>query len=80
MCRHHSQPDFDCEPGTTYPSWLYPPSPFADLLRLAFAPEIDYRDILLRMFGQDIMPAPLRLQWDAKVVHPFALRYQLWPD
>lgn len=64
---------------------LLPPSPFSELLRRAFAPDLDAQEVLLMALlrpPQD--PALLaRLRaveeaWRTRVIEPFGARYHLW--
>ena len=64
---------------------LLPPSPFSELLRRAFAPDLDAQEVLLMALlrpPQD--PALLaRLRaveeaWRSRVIEPFGARYRLW--
>ena len=64
---------------------LLPPSPFSELLRRAFAPDLDAQEVLLMALlrpPQD--PALLaRLRaveeaWRTRVIEPFGARYRLW--
>ena len=87
-----SHPDFDSwcvlrsGPHPAFGDDLYPPSPFAELLRRAFAPQFDPREAaLLALFNQDVDGAVWpRIQaaderWQVEVINRFAERYRLWP-
>jgi hypothetical protein len=70
-------------PHPCYADELDPPSPFAELVRRAFAPQMDPRELALLALPQaDTMALELRLsrvreQW-REVVDNFAARYRLW--
>lgn len=69
---------FDADPGHTFDDWLDPPSPFADLLRQAFAPEIGAAQLALWHSPNHFLAVGFRELWDADVIQPFADRYRLW--
>lgn len=70
--------NFEAGPGHAFDDWLDPPSPFADLLRLAFAPEITAEQMALWNSDDLFLAEGFRELWDADVVQPFARRYRLW--
>lgn len=72
--------NFEAGPGHAFDDWLDPPSPFADLLRQAFAPEIKAEQTALWGSPDDLLADGFREMWDADVVQPFAQRYRLWQD
>lgn len=69
---------FEAEPGHPFDDWLDPPSPFADLLRQAFAPAITAEQLVLWNSDDLLLSEGFREMWDADVVQPFAQRYRLW--
>lgn len=69
---------FKAEHGHAFDDWLYPPSPFADLLRQAFAPEITGAQLALLQSPSEMLASSFRELWDADVVQPFTERYRLW--
>ncbi|WP_046116138.1 hypothetical protein [Aquincola tertiaricarbonis] len=69
---------FEAGPGHAFDDWLDPPSPFADLLRQAFAPEIGQAQLALWHSDSDFLAEGFREMWDADVVKAFAVRYRLW--
>jgi hypothetical protein len=88
---HGSDPDFEsCDvsacsrPHPVYGDELDPPSPFAELIRRAFAPQLDPRELaMLGLRDESDDPAlQKRIQavadeWHA-VVERFGERYRLW--
>lgn len=68
-----------------YRDLRHPPSPFAELLRRAFAPELDPRELaLIALASQTAADAELeqrirtaRGHWE-RVIDRFAARYDLW--
>lgn len=70
--------DFDAGPGYPFDNWLDPPSPFADLLRLAFAPHITAEQTALWYSDDPLLAKDFREMWDADVIQPFEQRYRLW--
>ena len=68
-------PDFQCL-HPEYDDWLYPPSPFAELLREAFAPEIT-QEQLQAWVGHVGDFAETERRWQG-VIDAFAERYHLW--
>lgn len=70
--------DFSAAPGQAFDDWLDPPSPFADLLRQAFAPTITSQQLALWHSDDLLIAEGFRDMWDAEVIQPFAQRYQLW--
>ena len=70
--------DFQAGPGHAFADWLDPPSPFGDLLRLAFAPDITVEQTALWHSDDVLLAEGFREMWDADVVQPFAQRYMLW--
>lgn len=70
-------------PHPCYADELDPPSPFAELVRRAFAPQMDPRELMLLALPQannsSLEPrlACVREQWQ-EVVDNFAARYRLW--
>jgi hypothetical protein len=87
-----THPDFDsccnvscARPHPAYGDDLYPPSPFAELLRRAFAPQFDPREAaVLGLVDQDVEPnvqARLKIadeRWQIEVINRFAERFKLW--
>lgn len=68
-------------PNPAYPDELYPPSPFAELLRRAFDPTMDPRDALLLRLDPEHADASLAARmaaigerWTASVIEPFFAR------
>jgi hypothetical protein len=71
-------------PHPCYADELDPPSPFAELIRRAFAPQMDPRElVLISLMNKTDSPelnqriAKLNARWQA-VLGKFAERYQLW--
>lgn len=54
---------FDAKPGDDFDNWLDPPSPFADLLRLAFAPEIERAQLARWDSPVDFLSPGFREMW-----------------
>jgi hypothetical protein len=87
---HGEEPDFASrvsatsdEPHPAYASDLQVPSPFIDLLRRAFDPQWDPREMLLLANPEPQSPAEqARYQEAAKrrdaLVQAFGVRYRLW--
>ena len=81
--KHETAPDFDGE-DFGYDNWFYPPSPFAELLREAFVPNVTADEVALLCIrestDQFIRPQFLRTaaMWEEKMVHALADRYTLW--
>lgn len=69
---------FEAKPGDAFDDWLDPPSPFADLLRQAFAPDITEEQTALWHSDDLLLAEGFREMWDAEVVQRFAQRYRLW--
>lgn len=59
---------FETDAGVAFVHWLHPPSPFADLLRQAFAPEITAQQVQLWTSGNDFVAQGFRALWEADVV------------
>lgn len=64
---------------------LLPPSPFSELLRRAFAPELDVEEVLLMALLRPPADPALRARlravedaWRTRVIEPFGARYRLW--
>jgi hypothetical protein len=64
---------------------LLPPAPFSELLRRAFAPELDAREVLLMALLRPPADPALRARlravesaWRTRVIEPFGARYRLW--
>jgi 16S rRNA A1518/A1519 N6-dimethyltransferase RsmA/KsgA/DIM1 with predicted DNA glycosylase/AP lyase activity len=64
-----------------------PPSPFAELLRRVFAPEIDPLEVALMTEAFEtednalcVRSDAMRAQWQTEVVDRFAARYKLWAE
>lgn len=64
---------------------LLPPSPFSELLRRAFAPELDAQEVLLMALLRPPADPALRARlravedaWRTRVIDPFGARYRLW--
>ncbi len=74
--RHGSSPDFDA-PDQAFGNWIDPPSPFAELLRQAFAVD-DIGPSAAAHWVADDDGAAIAADWEACVVEPFAKRYRLW--
>lgn len=83
-----SFPSFDVvarrAPHPCYADDLDPPSPFAELIRRAFAPQVDPRELMLLSLQDpadnlqlDGRLTLVREQWQ-QAVHHFAARYRLW--
>lgn len=75
--RGHHGADLETEAdGQPFADWLDPPSPFAQLLRDAFAPALP---VDVDVWG-DAAPdgRPWSEHWDEQVWQPFAARYGLW--
>lgn len=73
-------------PTFTHPLYLYedfPPSPFAELLRRAFAPQLDPREMLFAVQPDNEDPrVQQRIEkaleiWEEHVLTPFRTRYNL---
>lgn len=71
---------FEAGPADPFDDWLDPPSPFADLLRQAFAPAITTEQTALWHSPDEFVAAGFRDMWDADVVQRFGQRYRLWQD
>ncbi|WP_046115508.1 hypothetical protein [Aquincola tertiaricarbonis] len=67
----------ETDAGVASVHWLHPPSPFADLLRQAFAPEITAQQVQLWTSGNDFVAQGFRARWEADVVAPLLQRYRL---
>ncbi len=81
-------PSFDAtarkSPHPCYADDLDPPSPFAELIRRAFAPRMDPRELMLLTLSDQVDSLALevrlnkvREQWQ-EAVNNFAARYRLW--
>jgi hypothetical protein len=64
---------------------LLPPSPFSELLRRAFAPDLDPQEVLLMALlrppadpGLKARLAAVQAAWRSRVIEPFGARYRLW--
>jgi hypothetical protein len=70
-------------PHPCYADELNPPSPFAELVRRAFAPYLDPRELMLLALPNGLDPklntrvTQIREQWQ-EAVEDFATRYRLW--
>ncbi len=70
-------------PHPCYADELVPPSPFAELVRRAFCPQLDPRELMLLALPEAQTPAiqsrqsEVRERWQ-EVVENFAARYRLW--
>lgn len=71
---------FEAEPGQPFENWLDPPSPFADLLRQAIAPELTAQQVRLWLSKNEFLSTCFREMWQDDVVQAFADRYRLWGD
>jgi hypothetical protein len=78
----NTHPDFEVANQSEFDDWLCPPSPFAELLREAFDPELQQEDLQL-MVTHDV-PATvhervraIEERWE-KVIQAFGVRYGLW--
>lgn len=77
--RGHEGSDFDfAADGQPWADWLDPPSPFAELLRAALAPDMPAGNLALWDDPNDVIADGFREHWQAEVIEPFAARYQLW--
>ena len=87
-----SSPDFEsvdavsgCKPHPGYDDETDPGSPFGELLRRAFAPEVDLRELLLLRSNEVFAPALAARRsaaadtWQC-VIERFADRYQFWSE
>lgn len=70
--------DFSAASDQAFEDWLDAPSPFADLLRQAFAPDITGEQMALWSSPNCLLADGFRELWEADVVHRFAGRYRLW--
>lgn len=62
-----THPDFEVAPGVGgYNDWLSPPSPFSEILRSAFGPQVTNDEF-----------HPQSRHWH-EVIDGFAARYRLW--
>lgn len=68
---------FKAGPGYAFDDWLDPPSPFADLLRQAFAPGVTAQQVELWTSKNEFLAIGFREMWALDVVKPFAERYRL---
>jgi hypothetical protein len=64
---------------------LLPPSPFSELLRRAFAPDLDAQEVLLMALlrppqDPDLLARlhDVEAAWRSRVIEPFGARYRLW--
>jgi hypothetical protein len=73
----HTSPDFTAV-GRAFVLWTDPTSPFAELLRTAFATEISARHAVLWDDPDSKVRAEFRELWRVQVVNQFARRYHLW--
>ena len=69
---------FEAAPGQPFDDWLDPPSPFADLLRQAFLPDVTLQQARLWTSDDDLLADGFREMWQDEVIEPFAQRYRLW--
>jgi hypothetical protein len=70
-------------PHPCYADELVPPSPFAELVRRAFGPQLDPRELMLLALPAADTPAIQSRQFEVRerwqeVVENFAARYRLW--
>lgn len=77
-----SHPDFACD-HPEYRDLLEPPSPFAELLRVAFDPAIEQHELQFMVALSDDPSTFPRLRaieerWQ-RVIDRFGERYDLWP-
>ena len=72
--------NFEAGPGHAFDNWLDAPSPFAKLLRQAFAPEVTGQQLEMWNSANEFVAAEFREMWTLDVVVHFALRYRLWQD
>lgn len=87
MREHHGSHLSFCNTGPTavlYGDHRDPPSPFAELLRRAFAPQLDPRELALIGLAETGGDAELQQRaraagqrWE-RVIDSFAARYDLW--
>lgn len=63
--------------GQSWTDWLNPPSPFADLLRQAFAPNMSESNLEFWDDPRPDLAGATRDLWRFMVVEPFARRYGL---
>lgn len=68
---------FKTGPGHAFDDWLEPPSPFAELLRQAFAPSITREQLALWCSPNEFVAGGFREQWNVDVRQRFAERYRL---
>lgn len=76
-----ADPDMEAEPGQPFTDWMDPPSPFARLLRDAFAADLTDDPWFVGDVWADEAPgttASMAEVWRDRVVVPFAERYALW--
>lgn len=73
--------DMEADPGHPWSDWLDPPSPFARVLRDAFAPDLSDDPWFVGDVWADLAPGttqPMAEVWRVRVIEPFAARYALW--
>lgn len=77
--RHQSHPDFEAD-GAQFDDWLDPPSPFARLLRDAFAADLPDDPFFVAHYWSAVLDdgTPLSDVFHERVIRPFTERYQLW--
>jgi len=67
-----------------YDDERYLPSPFAEILRRAFAPDLDPREMIFAAYSSsETGVAESRIQaaldvWEKRVINPFSMRYGLF--
>jgi hypothetical protein len=72
-----SAPDFS-KVGQPWDDAAHPPSPFAELLRSAFAPHLPAEDVSGFSSMDDARRDAFTDIWATEVIEPFAARYRLW--
>ena len=77
--QHGTDPDFEAV-GQPFSDWLSPASPFAQLLRMAFAPDLTDDDLSLAAdpSAADGRSDSVASRWLHGVIEAFAFRYRLW--
>lgn len=78
----HADEDLDFQFDSEHE--LAPPHPFAELIRLAFAPQLDATELCMSSFEWPLAPVDLRMRaararrrWN-RVILRFAERYRIW--
>jgi hypothetical protein len=79
--KHGTNPEFECD-HPDHDDCLEPPSPFADLIREAFAPDVEWSDLVLMRREAGNPPDGARRwriqhRWNG-AIDKFAERYGLW--